>query len=70
MNQIVGNCSKCGAPYSMPSVWHGITPPPAQPTCNCWNTNQIHTSGTSDSMVVKFNRIENLCDEMCDRNNG
>jgi len=30
-------CPKCGAPIYLPSVWHGITPPPQTPSCNCWN---------------------------------
>jgi len=31
----VGQCPKCGAPIYVPSIWHSITPPPNEFTCNC-----------------------------------
>ncbi len=31
----VGACPRCGSPIYSPSVWNGITPPPAQHTCGC-----------------------------------
>ena len=31
----IGNCPKCGAPIYVPSIWHGITPPPPMYTCGC-----------------------------------
>lgn len=37
MSYFYDSCGKCGAPYSLPSVWHGIIPPTPQPSCNCWN---------------------------------
>ena len=37
MKIITGNCTKCGAPYHQEQIWHGITPPPIEPTCQCWN---------------------------------
>lgn len=49
MNNYAGSCGKCGAPYSLPNVWHGITPPPPQPTCKCWNTGDVVTIGGSGS---------------------
>ena len=42
--QIGGHCGKCGAPYYVPSVWHGIVPPTPTPTCNCWNTTKVVTT--------------------------
>lgn len=44
MNIIAGHCGKCGAPYTSPLVWHGITPPPMTPTCACWNIGQTISS--------------------------
>ncbi len=44
MNPIAGHCGKCGAPYTTPTIWHGITPPPMAPSCMCWNTPQTYTS--------------------------
>jgi hypothetical protein len=46
---VVGNCSRCGAPIYAPTVWYGITPPPSQPTCNCFYANLIYTPTTTTS---------------------
>ena len=35
MHTIVGSCPHCGAPIYSPTVWMGVTPPPAIPSCNC-----------------------------------
>ena len=35
MKTQVGSCPKCGAPIYVPSIWHGITPPPNEYTCGC-----------------------------------
>lgn len=35
MFTIVGNCPQCGSPLYIPSVWHGITPPPTTRSCWC-----------------------------------
>jgi hypothetical protein len=32
----VGNCPKCGAPIYVPTVWHGILPPPNMYSCGCF----------------------------------
>ncbi len=44
MQGITGNCGKCGAPYSQPTIWHGIGTPPITPSCNCWNMPQVITT--------------------------
>lgn len=31
----VGSCPGCGAPIYVPTVWHGVTPPPPHYTCEC-----------------------------------
>lgn len=49
MNTVAGHCGKCGAPYYVPTVWHGITPPPATPSCMCWNQGKTYT--TTDLVV-------------------
>lgn len=46
MSVIAGSCSKCGAPFWLPSMWHGTTPPMPSPSCQCWNMPQVHTSST------------------------
>jgi len=48
MNSIGGYCQKCGAPFYVPSVWHGIIPPQPIPSCNCWNVSK--TSSTTDTV--------------------
>jgi len=70
MNSIIGTCSICGGPVSVPSIWHGIHPP--QPTCErCGaiaaqhgpiipmqpNSIRITYSGNSGQT------IENLCND-------
>ncbi|MFN4973828.1 MAG: hypothetical protein ACK5GV_01125 [Bacteroidota bacterium] len=43
----VGSCGKCGAPYIMyTGAWMSVTPPPIQPSCNCWNRTVITTTTT------------------------
>ena len=37
-SSIAGHCGKCGAPYFLPTVWHGITPPSPSPSCSCWSS--------------------------------
>ena len=49
-NSIGGHCGKCGAPFYVPTIWHGITPPPPQPTCGCWNTGNVVTT---DKIIIK-----------------
>lgn len=44
MKTIAGHCQKCGAPYYQEQIWHGITPPPITPMCQCWNLPKIETS--------------------------
>ena len=45
----VGSCPHCGAPIYSPTVWHGITPPPAQYTCHCVpHANTVTTADTID----------------------
>ena len=34
----VGHCPRCGAPIYSPMIWHGITPPPAQYSCACFQS--------------------------------
>lgn len=46
----VGTCPKCGAPIYSPSMWHGITPPPANYTCSCYSKN----NGISTSSDTAF----------------
>jgi len=45
---IAGHCGKCGAPYTVPSIWHGVTAPPKTPSCSCWNTPKIEVSDGSN----------------------
>jgi hypothetical protein len=40
MNSMVGHCPRCGAPIYVPTVWHGITPPPNTYSCYCFQQNQ------------------------------
>lgn len=35
MKTIVGHCPKCGAPIYVPTIWHGITAPPNEYSCDC-----------------------------------
>jgi hypothetical protein len=44
-----GCCGKCGAPYFVSSVWHGIMAPTPQPTCQCWN---LPVTVTTSSVIV------------------
>ena len=48
-----GHCAKCGAPYYLPTVWHGIIPPQPTPTCNCWNTGTISTTTDTTTLLQK-----------------
>lgn len=41
---IAGHCGKCGAPYYLPSIWHGVIPPAPTPTCACWNLPQTYSA--------------------------
>jgi len=52
MYHIAGSCTKCGAPYYIPSYHMSILPPQPMPSCLCWNTAKITvTSGTSTEPV-------------------
>jgi len=44
MNILAGNCSKCGAPFYVPTIIYCILPPQPIPTCGCWNIPQIKTT--------------------------
>mgnify|MGYP007031208556 FL=1 len=33
---IASYCPKCGAPIYVPTVWHGILPPPNMYSCGCF----------------------------------
>ena len=52
-NSIAGHCGKCGAPYTVPTIWHGITPPPMTPSCRCWNSGE--TTTTTGTYIVNRN---------------
>jgi hypothetical protein len=59
MNSIGGYCQKCGAPFYVPSVWHGIIPPQPIPTCNCWNvSNTTYTTDTVCDYNFKSKEIK------------
>lgn len=48
-----GHCSKCGAPYQMPTgPWMCIFPPTPIPTCVCWNLPTIKTTTTKGTGLV------------------
>lgn len=51
MQQIAGNCVKCGAPYYCESPWFGVVPPPITPMCSCWNLPKTYTS-TSTELII------------------
>jgi len=45
-----GTCPKCGAPIYVPTVWHGVLPPPPVYTCQC--TPQPLSWATADSTTA------------------
>ncbi len=48
-----GSCPKCGAPIYVPTVWHGVTPPPPRYTCNCNpQTYSVTTNNTSNQSSI------------------
>jgi len=50
MRTIVSNCPKCGAPIYVPTIWHGIIPPPNEYTCGCVKQPKIiTTTGTKST---------------------
>lgn len=54
MQQVVGHCGKCGAPYTQETgPWWGITPPPLTPTCSCWNVPVIVTTTGTEPIIVQ-----------------
>jgi hypothetical protein len=55
-HSIAGHCSKCGAPYTVPTIWHGTTPPPMTPSCHCWNRDGVVT--TTGTYVVGRNAAQ------------
>lgn len=57
-DQMAGCCSKCGAPYSVPSVWHGILPPSIRPTCSCWNVLK-ETTDTDYTIKIEDSQYKN-----------
>lgn len=59
MQEMSGHCGKCGAPYYMPWIWHGIIPPTPQPTCNCWNNDVVITNGTTGDITIGKTNIDN-----------
>lgn len=62
-NTIAGHCIKCGAPYFMPTVWHGTCPPSPQPTCCCWNLPRAYTT-TEITIGESNNDIDQLRAEL------
>ena len=56
MNTVTGYCPRCGAPIYVPSVWHGIIPPPSQYSCGCFhNESETYTTtGTTEIKMIKF----------------
>lgn len=48
----VGNCPKCGAPIYSPSVYHSISPPPPEYTCNCNATSVMIRYTTSTGYYI------------------
>ena len=43
MNTVIGKCSICGGPVSVPEIWHGVVPP--TPTCErCGATHEPQDS--------------------------
>ena len=36
MHTIIGHCPRCGSPIWSPTIWHGVIPPPAQHSCDCF----------------------------------
>lgn len=48
MHTIVGYCPNCGSPIYEPSIWMGIIPPPATPSCSCFpRPRTITTTGSN-----------------------
>lgn len=43
---MISSCPWCGAPIYAPSVWHGITPPPATYSCSCVPQPKVVTTTT------------------------
>jgi hypothetical protein len=54
---IAGHCGKCGAPYSLPDVWHGINPPTPTPSCVCWNLPRTTTTTSTTIVPEGIQRI-------------
>jgi hypothetical protein len=50
-------CPKCGALIFYPSPWNGITPPPAQYTCDCKRDRQETITTTSTDLGLRL-RVE------------
>ena len=48
-----GNCLKCGAPIYAPTVWHSITPPPAQYSCSCNSGNITVVTTNNNRNILK-----------------
>jgi hypothetical protein len=46
---IAGHCGKCGAPYTLPDVWHGTCDPTPTPSCGCWNRPTTYTGTTIET---------------------
>lgn len=65
-HSIGGHCGKCGAIFWLPSVWHGVCPPPITYTCRCHDSTKVTIStGTSlpvmmDPLTAFQQRIEFL----------
>lgn len=53
MQQVTGHCGKCGAPYYSESPWWGVTPPPVNPTCMCWNLPVIRWTPSTSPILPK-----------------
>lgn len=53
-----GNCKKCGAPYYSSTVWHGITPPPLAPSCNCWHSDTTFSPGSCGPRKLSSKKSE------------
>lgn len=41
----IGACPQCGAPIYVPTMWHGIYPPPPMYSCDCAGKQNVYKQG-------------------------
>ena len=58
-HSVGGHCGKCGAPFYVPTIWHGVIPPPPQPTCGCWNQGTTITTTTGTFIMNNMDEVLN-----------